>query len=88
MYRISSLTETIGLISPQSCCAGGEGGAGGAFGDEHADAQAPAATSQTPRARALRMRTFNVTPSLKNTPECTAAPVTNASGLARNGGSV
>ena len=34
MSRISSLTETTGFISPQSCCGAAAGGTPTCFGDE------------------------------------------------------
>ena len=64
MSRISSLTETTGVRSPQSCDAGGEGG--GALGDEQVDVRTLRPKSATNMPNANRMRkTVTTAPLLR-----------------------
>src|ERR1700730_18669228 len=57
MYRISSLTETMGLMSPQS--AGPRGGDWVGFDDEHVDVKTPKTNSPAQMTRGLRVKTTN-----------------------------
>src|SRR5438093_13174139 len=61
MSRISSLTETTGLSSPQS--SGTARGAGDGFDDEHVVIETPRATRPANMARDLQMRTPDISPA-------------------------
>ena len=60
MSRISSLTETTGLRSPQSSGTGGGTGVG--FDEEHAAVKTPMANSPAQMASGLRVRTSGISP--------------------------
>src|SRR5262252_6957176 len=61
MSRISSLTETIGFMSPQSCGAAAvEGDGVDPFDDEHDSASAAAAAAAAHMARRRSQRVVNI----------------------------
>src|SRR3954447_5306688 len=78
MSRISSLTETIGLRSPQSCCGGG--GAGDAFEDDE-QPEIERAIPRTPMPILISPRTR--TPDIR--PPDWVVPESTPPGLVRQG---